>query len=91
MEVPTPSPALVLAARVEDQLVEVPPIVPHVVSQSFLARADGCGWAQISEPTGVYFLRWAPPTPYVDSPSPPPLPQPGKTARPGRDINTGPG
>ena len=72
---------LVEVPRMEDQLVEVSPIVLHVVPQSFFVGADGYGWAQISGPTGVYWWRvstshtqWTPP--------------PGHTARPGRDRNT---
>ena len=68
------------ASRMEDQLVEVPPIVPQLVG--FFAGADGYVWRQLSGPTGVYWWRvgsshtqWAPP--------------PGCAARPGRDTNTG--
>ena len=46
------------APPVEDQLVEVPPIVPQPVG--FFAGADGYAWRQLSGPTGVY---WAPLTP----------------------------
>ena len=68
------------APPMEDQLVEVPPIVPQLVG--FFAGADGYVWRQLSGPTGVYWWRvgsshtqWAPP--------------PGYAARPGRDTNTG--
>ena len=64
----------------EDQLVGVPPIVPHLVG--FFAGHDGYVWRQLSGPTGAYWWRvgsshtqWASP--------------PGYTARPGRDTNTG--
>ena len=53
------------APPVEDQLVEVPPIVPQLVG--FFAGADGYAWRQLSGPTGVYWWRvgsshtqWAP-------------------------------
>ena len=50
------------APPVEDQLVEVPPIVPQLVG--FFAGADGYAWRQLSGPTGVYWWRvWAPLTP----------------------------
>ena len=69
-----------LAPPMEDQLVEVPPIVPQLVG--VFAGADGYVWRQLSGPTGVYWWRvrsshtqWAPP--------------PGYAARPGRDTNTG--
>ena len=68
------------APPMEDQLVEVPPIVPQLVG--FFAGSDGCVWRQLSGATGAYWWRvgssntqWAPP--------------PGYTARPGRDRNTG--
>ena len=55
------------APRMEDQLVEVPPIVPQLVP--FFAGADGYVWRQLSGPTGAYWWRvgsshtqWAPPT-----------------------------
>ena len=51
----------------EDQLVEVPPIVPQLVG--FFAGDDGYVWRQLSGPTGAYWWRvgsshtqWAPPT-----------------------------
>ena len=68
-----------LAPPAEDQLVEVPPIVPQLVG--FSAGADEYVWLQLSGPTGAYWrvgsshTQWAPP--------------PGYTARPGRDRNTG--
>ena len=65
------------APRMEDQVVEVPPIVPQLVP--FFAGADGYVWGQLSGPTGG---GWAPLTPS----GPPP---PGYTARPGRYTNTG--
>ena len=82
VDVPTLSTALVLAPRVEDQLVEVPPIVPHVVPQSFFAGADGYGWAQISGPVGSTGGGLAPPTHSgpLPPPPPPPLP-PGHTTK----------
>ena len=50
----------------EDQLVEVPPIVPQPVP--FFAGADGYVWRQLSGPKGAYWWRvgsshtqWAPP------------------------------
>ena len=68
------------APSMEDQLVEVPPIVPQPVP--FFAGADGYVWRQLSGPTGAYWWRvgsshtqWAPP--------------PGYTARPGRETKTG--
>ena len=55
------------APRMEDQLVEVPPIVPQLVP--FFTGADGYVWRQLSGPTGAYWWRvgsshtqWAPPT-----------------------------
>ena len=69
------------APPVEDQLVEVPPIVPQL--DPFFAGADGYVWRQLSGPTGTYWWRvssshtqWALPPEY--------------TARPGRDRNIGP-
>ena len=68
------------APLMEDQLVEVPPVVPQLVP--FFAGDDGYVWRQLSGPTGAYWWRvgsshtqWAPP--------------PGYTARPGRYTNTG--
>ena len=62
VDVLTPSPALVLAPRVEDQLVEVPPIVTHIVPQSFFVGADGYVWSQLSGLAGS-IGGVAPPTP----------------------------
>ena len=76
-----PSRAVVLAPRVEDQLVEVPPIVPQVVPRSFCAGADGYGWSQISGPEEVYWWRVG--TSHTLDPPP------AFSARPGRDRNTG--
>ena len=75
--------ALVPAPRMEDQLVEVPPIVTHIVPQSFFVSTDGYVWSQLSGLAGVYWWRCGTSHP-VDPP-------PGCTARPGRDRNTGPG
>ena len=68
------------APLMEDQLVEVPPVVPQLVP--FFAGDDGYVWRQLSGPTGAYWWRvgsshtqWAPP--------------PGYTARPGRYTNIG--
>ena len=82
--VPTPFPAHVFVPRMEDQLVEVPQIVTHIVPRSFFVSTDGNIWCQLRGPAGVYWWRcgtthtqWTPP--------------PGYTARPGRDTNTGQG
>ena len=82
--VPTPFPAHVLVPRMEDQLVEVPQIVTHIVPRSFFVSTDGYIWCQLRGPVGVYWWRcgtthtqWTPP--------------PGYTARPGRYTNTGQG
>ena len=50
-----PSRLSVREPQLADQLVEVPPIVPHVVPQSFFAAADGYVWRQLSGPTGAYW------------------------------------
>ena len=57
VDVPTPSPAHVPVPRMEDQLVEVPQIVTHIVPQSFFASTDGYVWSQLSGPWGVYWWR----------------------------------
>ena len=69
------------APPMEDQLVEVPPIVPQLVP-FFLQVRMGTFGGQLSGPTGAYWWRvssshtqWALPTEY--------------TARPGRDRNIG--
>ena len=64
------------APPMEDQLVEVPPIVSQLVG--FFC---GCGWVRLAAALWAYggllasHTQWAPP--------------PGYTARPGRDGNTG--
>ena len=77
VEVPTPSPAHVPVPCMEDQLVEVPQIVTHIVPRSFFVATDEHIWCQLRGPAGVYWWRcgtthtqWTPP--------------PGYTARPGR-------
>ena len=77
VDMPTPSPAHVPVSRMEDQLVEVPQIVTHLVPQSFFVSTEGYVWSQLSGPSGVSWWRcgtshtqWTPP--------------PGYTAKPGR-------
>ena len=55
--VPTPSPAHDPVPCMEDQLVEVPQIVTHIVPRSFFVSTDGNVWSQLSGPSGVYWWR----------------------------------
>ena len=63
--VPTPFPAHVPVPRLEDQLVEVPQIVTHIVPRSFFVSTDGYIWCQLREPAGSTGGGAAPPTPSV--------------------------
>ena len=80
VDVPTPFPVHVPVPRMEDQLVEVPQIVTHIVPQSFFVSTDGHVWWAFG---GLLVEVWHLPHP-VDLP-------PGYTARPGRYTNTGQG
>ena len=84
VDVPTPSPAHAPVPRMEDQLVEVPQIVTHIVPQSLFVSTDGYVWSQLSGPSRVYWWRCG--TSHTQWTRPP-----GYTARPGRYTNTGQG
>ena len=83
VDVPTRFPVHVLVPRMEDQLVEVPQIVTHIVPRSFFVSTDGYIWSSAPWACGGLLVEvWHHPHP-VDPPPPPP-PHPHRDTPPGQ-------